>query len=137
MTSITELNAVNAPKTRTNADATAGVEIKKAAAAAAKKARDDARDALAKASADAKAARDAAREAAANAPKPVTARTFVRDLDRAILEAAGKIVADADIPDELREDVEHLIANQLHHLASPKTGWDVEGLPLPQRSEWV
>jgi hypothetical protein len=135
---VTEVNAANAPVVRTDADALAGVTVAKEAAAAAKKTRDDARAALAKASADAKAAKAAATAAAAAAPKPATARSFVRDLDREILTAAGAIVRDAEIPDDLRAEVEMLVACQLHHLASPKTGgWNVDGLPQPNRSEWL
>jgi hypothetical protein len=135
---VAEVNAANAPVVRTDADALAGVTLAKDAAAAAKKARDDARAnlaALAKAAKDAKAAATAA---AAAAPKPATARSFVRDLDREILTAAGQIVKNATIPAELRTEVEQLISNQLHHLASPKVdGWNVDGLPIPQRSEWM
>ena len=137
MSTIAELNDANAPTVRTDADALAGVEVAKTAAAAAKATRDEMRAALGKATADAKAARDAARAAAAAAPKAVTARTFVRDLDTAILIEAGRIVAEAEIPENLRAEVENLIANQLHHLASPKVGWPTEDLPTPNRSEWL
>lgn len=137
MPSIAEVNAATAPTVRTDAEVLSGVTVAKNAAAAAKKTRDDARAALAKASADAKAAKALATAAAAAAPKPATARSFVRDLDREILTAAGAIVKNAEIPAELRPEVEALIAAQLHHLASPKTGWDVDGLPVPNRSEWV
>ena len=135
---VAEVNAANAPTVRTDADALAGVTLAKDAAAAAKKARDDARATLAALAKTAKDAKAAAVAAAAAAPKPPTARSFVRDLDREILTAAGRIVANADIPAELRTEVEMLIACQLHHLASPTVdGWNVDGLPVPNRSEWI
>ncbi len=137
MPKIDELNAENAPVVRTDADAIAGVTIAKSEAEAAKARRDALRAELAAASKAAKDARLAAREAANAAPKVPTARDFVRTLDAAILASAGAIVADAELPEELRAEVEMLVANQLHHLASPKTGWDVPGLPRPQRSEWL
>jgi hypothetical protein len=67
--------------------------------------------------------------------KAKTARDFVRELDAAILTSAGEIVAAAEVPDELRAEVEDLISNQLHHLSSPTRGW-VGTLPVPDRSEW-
>lgn len=137
MPKIDELNAENAPVVRTDADALAGVTIAKSEAEAAKSRRDALRAELAAASKAAKDARIAAREAAAAAPKVPTARDFVRTLDAMILASAGAIVADAELPEELRAEVEMLVANQLHHLASPKTGWNVAGLPRPQRSEWL
>jgi hypothetical protein len=134
----TEANAASAPSVRTNSDVLAGVVVAKDAADAAKKAREDARATLAALSKAAKEAKAAAVAAAAAAPKPATARSFVRDLDREILTAAGEIVKNATIPAELRSEVEMLIACQLHHLASPKVdGWNVDGLPMPNRSEWL
>jgi hypothetical protein len=144
MPSITEVNETNAPTVRTDADALAGVT----APADAKTLRENARAAreAAKAlSSTAAAAAKAEREARAAAPKKATARDFVRTLDAMILTYAGSafdlmVAADpaaADgIPEELRAEVASLLSNQLHHLASPKTGW-VGTLPVPNRSEWV
>jgi hypothetical protein len=100
-------------------------------------ARDAARAALAEAKRLAAVARDAAkaaREAKAAAPKPVTARDYVRKVDAAILGYAAFLVAE-EVPEEMRAEVAQLIANQLHHLASPSSGW-VGDLPKPDRSEW-
>jgi hypothetical protein len=66
-----------------------------------------------------------------------TPRTYVREIDAAILEAAGTIAAGIaeSAPEAFRAKIFALVANQLHHLASPKTGW-VGTLPVPDRSEW-
>lgn len=110
-----------------------------AAKDAATKARELAKTAKAEAAKTAKAAADAAKaakEAAANAPKAKTAREYVREIDAKILTFAGEAIElTADLPAELRGEVAALIANQLHHLASPKIGW-VGSLPKPDRSEW-
>jgi hypothetical protein len=139
---VTEVNAANAPSVRTDADALAGVT----APADAKTLRENARAAREAAKVLARTATDAARaerEARAAAPKKATARDFVRTLDAMILEYAGKIYAAAcaddmedGVPEELRAEVASLLTNQLHHLASPKTGW-VGTLPIPTRSEWL
>jgi hypothetical protein len=110
-----------------------------AAKATATKARETARTAKANATAAAKAAAEAAKtakEAAAAAPKAKTARDYVREIDAKILTFAGEAIElTADLPAEMRVEVAALIANQLHHLATPKTGW-VGSLPTPDRSEW-
>lgn len=140
MPSIAELNAENAPAVRTDADALAGVTVAKTAAT---EARDAARKARADAAALAKNARDLAakaREAAASAPKLPTVRDAVREIGREVILAAGEIaerIADG-YPEEMRADIVATFGNQLHHLASPKTGGWPEGiLPVPDRSEWA
>lgn len=66
-----------------------------------------------------------------------TTRAYVREIDAAILEAAGPLAAKLveSAPGALRAEILQRVANQLHHLASPKTGW-VGTLPVPERSEW-
>jgi hypothetical protein len=136
MPTIDEANAASAPVVRTDADVIAGVAIAKAEADAVKARRDALRQELAAATAATKAARAAARAAAAAAPKLPTARDFVRALDAAILAFAGAEFDGMEIPEELRDEVGSLLSNQLHHLASAKTGW-VGTLPVPNRSEWL
>lgn len=70
----------------------------------------------------------------APAPKAKTARDWTRDVDAAILEAAAKLVEDL-VPEDKRDAVAQLVANQLHHLSTPALGW-VGTLPRPARSEW-
>lgn len=76
-----------------------------------------------------------AKPAPAPAPKPMTARDFVKVVDLAVLIAAGEAVNEI-VPEELREQVAQLVANQLHHLSTPKVGWPSTVLPTPDRSEW-
>lgn len=66
--------------------------------------------------------------------KPKSARDWTRDVDAAILEAAAKLVEDL-VPEDKRDAVAQLVANQLHHLSTPALGW-VGTLPRPARSEW-
>jgi hypothetical protein len=140
MPSIAELNAENAPAVRTDADALAGVTI---ARDEAKIARDEARALRAEAAAKARNARDLAakaRELAAAAPKGPTVRDAVREIGREVILAAGEIAERiaAEYPEEMRDDIIATFGNQLHHLASPKTGGWPEGiLPVPERSEWA
>lgn len=137
MPTIAEVNAANDAPVRTEGDALAGVTV---ATDAAKNARETARAARAEASRLAKVASDAAkaaRDAKANAPKPRTARDAVREIDSEILTVAGEIATRiaGEYPEEIRPEILALVANQLHHLASPKNGW-VGTLPVPDRSEW-
>lgn len=90
---------------------------------------------IAAATAANKATAKAAREARAAEAKKPTARDFVRKVDLAILGAVGDLVAAAEIPAELADEVKQLLANQLHHLSSPERGWAGD-LPKPDRSEW-
>jgi|SRR5690348_4777572 hypothetical protein len=71
----------------------------------------------------------------APAPKPRTAVDYRRDVDAAIIAKAGELVADL-VPEEHRDEVSRLIANQLHHLSTPALGWPSEVLPVPDRSDW-
>lgn len=120
------------------APAPADVTTAKATAAKARDVAKTAREAAAKAAKDAKEAAAKAKEAAASAPKAKTAREYVREIDAAILEAAGEIAARIAVtcPDiEMRADILAAVSNQLHHLTTPKVGW-VGSLPTPERSEW-
>lgn len=67
--------------------------------------------------------------------RPQTARDYVRNVDLAIIIAAGELV-DEIVPEQFRSDVRQLVANQLHHLSTPKAGWPSTVLPTPDRSEW-
>lgn len=67
--------------------------------------------------------------------KPTTARDYVREVDLAIIIAAGDAV-EATVPEKFRAEVKQLVANQLHHLSTPKAGWPSTTLPTPDRSEW-
>lgn len=71
----------------------------------------------------------------APAPKPKSARDWTRDVDAAILEAAAKLVEEI-VPEDKRDAVAQLVANQLHHLSTPALGWATT-LPKPARSEWT
>ena len=73
--------------------------------------------------------------AATRPTKPKAAADYRTDVDQAIILAAGTIVNDL-VPEKYRETVARMVANQLHHLASPKTGWPSPTLPVPDRSEW-
>jgi len=68
-------------------------------------------------------------------PKPKTPADYRREIDLAIIAAAGELVKNS-VPDALRPVVARLIANQLHHLSSPSGGWPTEHLPKPERSDW-
>lgn len=68
-------------------------------------------------------------------PKAKTAADYRKEIDLAIIAAAGDLVK-ANVPADLREHVAKLIANQLHHLVTPANGWPSEILPKPDRSEW-
>jgi hypothetical protein len=80
---------------------------------------------------------------AAPAPEPVaqaaepkkTATDYRREIDLLIITAAGELVT-AHVPAELRGQVARLIANQLHHMSTPKAGWPSAVLPTPERSDW-
>lgn len=71
----------------------------------------------------------------AKSAKPATARDYVRNVDLAIIMAAGEAV-DEIVPEKFRAEVRQLVANQLHHLSTPKAGWPSTTLPTPDRSEW-
>ena len=74
----------------------------------------------------------------APAPKDKTAAAFVRELDLALIAAAGELFERADIPAKMRKDVAQSFANQLHHLSRPALGWPADGkLPRPVRSDWA
>jgi hypothetical protein len=73
--------------------------------------------------------------APAKPAKPLTARDYVRNVDLAIIIAAGTAV-DELVPEQFRTEVRQLVANQLHHLTTPKAGWPSATLPTPDRSEW-
>lgn len=68
-------------------------------------------------------------------PKAKTAADYRREIDLAIITAAGELVKE-QVPEELREQVARLISNQLHHMSSPANGWPTEVLPTPDRSDW-
>jgi hypothetical protein len=78
---------------------------------------------------------------AAPAPAPApeqakkTAADYRKEIDLLIITAAGALVTE-HVPAELREQVARLIANQLHHLSTPKAGWPSAVLPKPERSDW-
>jgi len=72
---------------------------------------------------------------AAPAAKPRTAVDYRRDVDAAIIAKAGELVSDL-VPEEMRDEVARLIANQLHHLSNPTLGWPSDVLPTPDRSDW-
>jgi hypothetical protein len=67
--------------------------------------------------------------------RPTTARDYVKSVDLAIIIAAGEAVEEL-VPEQFRKDVRQLVANQLHHLSTPKAGWPSTTLPTPDRSEW-
>ena len=67
--------------------------------------------------------------------KEKTATDYRREVDLAIIQAAGNLV-DEIVPAKLRKEVAVLIANQLHHLSTPKAGWPAKNLPKPDRSDW-
>jgi hypothetical protein len=67
--------------------------------------------------------------------KPTSATDWRRTIDLAIITAAGNLVTEL-VPEEMRDDVAKLIANQLHHLSTPALGWPSEVLPQPERSDW-
>lgn len=73
--------------------------------------------------------------APAKPARPLTARDYVRNVDLAIIIAAGEAV-DEIVPEKFRAEVKQLVANQLHHLSTPKAGWPSTNLPTPDRSEW-
>jgi hypothetical protein len=109
-----------------------------AAQAAVKAAREEAKAVREAAKAKLDAAREAAkaaREAAKDAPKVKSAADYRREIDVLIIQAAGSLVEE-HVPDDLRPKVAQLIANQLHHLSTPKAGWPGI-LPLPERAEWA
>jgi hypothetical protein len=109
-----------------------------AAKAAVKAAREEAKAAQQAAREKVVAAREAAkaaREAAKDAPKVKSAADYRREIDVLIIQAAGSLVEE-HVPDDLRAKVAQLIANQLHHLSTPKAGWPGI-LPLPERAEWA
>jgi hypothetical protein len=85
--------------------------------------------------AEAREAAKAAREAAKDAPKVKSAADYRREIDVLIIQAAGSLVEE-HVPDDLRAKVAQLIANQLHHLSTPKAGWPGI-LPKPERAEWA
>ena len=69
---------------------------------------------------------------------PVKARTAAdwrRDVDLAIIMAAGDLVKEL-VPAEHQAEVAKLISNQLHHLSTPVLGWPTGNLPVPDRSNW-
>jgi len=67
--------------------------------------------------------------------RPKSAVDYRRDVDLAIIAAAGQLVSDL-VPPQHRAAVARLIANQLHHLSTPTLGWPSLTLPTPDRSEW-
>lgn len=67
--------------------------------------------------------------------RPMSARDYARNVDLAIIAAAGQIVNDL-VPEPHRATVARLIANQLHHLSTPALGWPSMTLPKPDRSDW-
>lgn len=104
-----------------------------------KKARQRAAIAKETANAKVKAAREAvkaAKAAAKASPKGTSDRDLVREIDAAIVQYAGALVAGYDLPDDRKATVATLVANQLHHLATPSAGWPEGFLPKPDRSEW-
>lgn len=79
----------------------------------------------------AKQAPKAARKAAPAATK--TAADYRREVDRALVIAAGEIVTKR-VPEEHRAAVAQAVANQLHHLV--RGDWPGT-LPRPARSDWA
>lgn len=73
--------------------------------------------------------------APAKPARPLTARDYVRSVDLAVIIAAGEAVEEM-VPEALRAEVRQLVANQLHHLTTPKAGWPSATLPTPDRSDW-
>jgi hypothetical protein len=137
MATIAETNAANAPEVRTEETTLAGVVDPAAAAKTAREAARAARETAKALAATASEAARVAREAKAAAPAAPTARDAVREIDAEILGYAGEL-ADriaGGYPEGMRAEILSLVSNQLHHLASPKTGW-VGSLPVPNRSEW-
>lgn len=67
--------------------------------------------------------------------RPATARDYVKTVDLAVIIAAGEAVEEL-VPEQFRAEVRQLVANQLHHLTTPKAGWPSATLPTPDRSEW-
>lgn len=80
------------------------------------------------------AAKTPAQTKAAEQAKPKTAAEWRREIDLLLIRAAGDLVKE-HVPTGLRAEVSQLIANQLHHLSTPKAGWP-SSLPKPQRSDW-
>ena len=68
-------------------------------------------------------------------PREPTAADYRREIDLAIITAAGELVKER-VPEALRERVARLMANQLHHMSSPAIGWPSDILPTPERSDW-
>ena len=68
-------------------------------------------------------------------PKEKAATDYRREVDGLIIQAAGELVKQ-QVPEALRAEVAKMIANQLHHLSTPKLGWPSDVLPRPDRSEW-
>jgi len=68
-------------------------------------------------------------------PKKPTTADYRNEIDQAIIRAAGELVKQM-VPADLHGHVSQLIANQLHHLSTPKQGWPSDILPRPNRSEW-
>jgi hypothetical protein len=73
-----------------------------------------------------------------SAPGPQNGKATIarlrREIDRAIIQAAGELVA--RVPAAHRKEVAQLISNQLHHLATKADGWPSDKLPAPARSDW-
>lgn len=63
------------------------------------------------------------------------AQDWARDVDLAIIAAAGNLVEEL-VPEEFRATVARRIAQQLHHMSTPKLGWPSLTLPRPDRSDW-
>jgi hypothetical protein len=137
MATIAETNAANAREVRTEGATLEGVVDPAAAAKTARETARAARETAKRLAAEAAEAARLAREAKASAPSAPTAREAVRKVDAEILEAAGAIAARIaeGYPEGMRAEILALVSNQLHHLASPKTGW-IGTLPVPNRSEW-
>src|SRR2546423_1899537 len=49
-------------------------------------------------------------------PKPKTAQALIREVDQAVIAAAGQLVE--KLPAEVRDEVAQAVANQLHHLST-------------------
>lgn len=67
--------------------------------------------------------------------RPVTAADYRRQVDLAIIMAAGDLVEKL-VPEQHRAAVAAQVSNQLHHLTTPRAGWPSATLPTPDRSEW-
>lgn len=63
-----------------------------------------------------------------------TASDYRREVDAALIKAAGNLVPEI-VPEQFRAEVAQMISNQLHHLSTPAIGWE-SALPKPDRAGW-